>query len=309
MRSLPSLDDIVRWMGLKQMTWEQAVDWLRERPGQDATVRANYFDLPVQSAAERFRSSEEFAEVARLFGPPPPDGRALDFGAGNGIASFALASEGWRVDAVEPDPSARVGAGAIRALARQTTLPIEVTTQGELPLPFEDGTFDVIFGRQVMHHVPDLDGTARELRRVLKPGGRMLDTREHVADNWLQKMRFFRSHGLNRLYHGENAFPLSRYVGAFRSAGLRVVQIWGPLASILNFYPGTEAQRVAAVAEVARRSHLRLGRFFTEDEDFTRRALERATRRDRTPGRSFSFLLERDERRPGRNAGSRTTTC
>lgn len=289
---MKDLDDIIRWLGLKRMTWEQAVDWLRSRPDLAPTLRANYFDLPVLQAAERFRSGEEFAEVARLLGHPPSAGRALDFGAGNGIASFALASVGWRVDALEPDPSVRVGAGAIRAMAREVRLPIEVADRPDLPLPFEDGRFDVIFARQVMHHVPDMDATARELRRVLKQGGRILVTREHVADTWLQKLRFLRGHGLNRLYHGENAYPLRRYVNAFRKAGLRVVEVWGPLESILNYYPGTEAQRLDAVAALVRRSYVGLGRFFEQNDEFRRGAIQRATARDRTPGRSFSFLLE-----------------
>jgi SAM-dependent methyltransferase len=294
MRVPRRFDDVVRWLGLKRMTWEQAVDWLRGRPDLEPTLVANYFDLPVLGAAERFSAGEEFAEVARLLGPAPPDGRALDFGAGNGIASFALARRGWRVVALEPDASVRIGAGAIRSIAAEAKLPIEVCDVPTLPLPFADGAFHVVFGRQVMHHVPDLDATARELARVVRPGGRILITREHVADNWLQRARFLRNHGLNRMYHGENAYPLGRYVGAFTAAGLRLVQTWGPMESILNFYPGTEAERVRAIEAVARRSYLGLGRFFAGSDGFAQTALERATRRDRTPGRSYAFLLARE---------------
>jgi SAM-dependent methyltransferase len=270
-----TLDDVVRWLGLKRMTWEQAVRWVRARPGQEATVRVNYFDLPVASAAERFHAGEEFAEIVRLLG----DGagrRVLDYGAGNGVSSYALARAGWYVAALEPDPSDEVGAGAIRALARIPGVSIDVVDRAELPLPFPDEHFDAVFGRQVLHHVPDLDRAAAELARVVKRGGRVLITREHVVDNWWQKVRFLRNHGLNRLYHGENAYPLPRYVGALERAGLRVVQTWGPLESILNYYPGTEAERRAAVERATRR-----------------RTLRQVTMRDRTPGRAFSFLLER----------------
>jgi SAM-dependent methyltransferase len=293
MRFPRRFDDVVRWLGLKRMTWEQAVDWLRDRPDLGTTLVANYFDLPVLAAARRFHSSEEFGEVARLLGPAPPGGRALDFGAGNGIASFALASSGWSVVALEPDPSTRVGAGAIRTIAAEAGLPIEICDVATLPLPFPDGTFDVVFGRQVMHHVPDLEATARELARVVRPGGRILITREHVADNWLQRARFLRNHGLNRLYHGENAYPLRRYLTAFTAAGLHVVETWGPMESILNWYPGTEAERLRAVEALVHRTYLGLGRFVADSEELARKALARATKRDRTPGRSFAFLMAR----------------
>jgi SAM-dependent methyltransferase len=38
-------------------------------------------------------------------------------------------------------------------------------------LPFEDATFDIVFGHAVLHHIPDLQRALREFRRVLAPGG------------------------------------------------------------------------------------------------------------------------------------------
>ncbi len=38
-------------------------------------------------------------------------------------------------------------------------------------LPFEDDSFDLVFGHAVLHHLPDLAGAFREFRRVLRPGG------------------------------------------------------------------------------------------------------------------------------------------
>ena len=51
-----------------QLSWEDAVRWYRAQPGNEAAIRANYFDLPVRPAAERYAASEEFAEVTRLLG-------------------------------------------------------------------------------------------------------------------------------------------------------------------------------------------------------------------------------------------------
>jgi SAM-dependent methyltransferase len=38
-------------------------------------------------------------------------------------------------------------------------------------LPFDDGSFDVVLGHAVLHHLPDLQQAWREIHRVLRPGG------------------------------------------------------------------------------------------------------------------------------------------
>lgn len=41
-------------------------------------------------------------------------------------------------------------------------------------LPFEDNTFDVVYSNGVIHHTPNTRGVVREIRRVLKPGGKAI---------------------------------------------------------------------------------------------------------------------------------------
>ena len=41
-------------------------------------------------------------------------------------------------------------------------------------LPFRDGIFDCVVAAWMLYHVPNLDGAVRELRRVLRPGGRLV---------------------------------------------------------------------------------------------------------------------------------------
>ncbi len=55
-------------------------------------------------------------------------------------------------------------------------------------LPFTDGSFDAAILVLVVHHIEDLDAMARELRRVLAPGGRvMFMTRDHdeIEDSYI----------------------------------------------------------------------------------------------------------------------------
>ncbi|MDH4229812.1 MAG: methyltransferase domain-containing protein [Nitrospirota bacterium] len=277
---------------MSRISWEAAVRWYRAQPGNEQAICDNYFDLPVLSAAERYAGSEEFAEVLRLLGAG--DGRSvLDLGAGNGIASLALARNGWNVTALEPDPSTEVGAGAIRQIAHETGLPIRVVEEWGERLPFPDASFDAAHCRQVFHHAHDLERMAAEVFRVLKPGGHALITREHVVDDAEQLAAFLKNHPLQHLYGGEHAYAVSRYVQAVSVAGFRVSAIWGPLESILNFFPGTEAQRRAAVVRRARRHWLGLGFLLSASRVFQARALAAFTRRDRTPGRLFSFLVAR----------------
>jgi 2-polyprenyl-3-methyl-5-hydroxy-6-metoxy-1,4-benzoquinol methylase len=127
-------------MGIEFNTWEQAVQWLRQQPEQQELVLAAYYDDPLPASADRYSRSEEWQAIRALL--PPAPGRALDVGAGRGIASYALAKDGFAVTALEPDPSALVGAQAIRGLAAASGLPIEVNHEFSERLPFADAQFD-----------------------------------------------------------------------------------------------------------------------------------------------------------------------
>lgn len=228
------------------MTWEQAVLWLRSQPEHQELVRACFYDDPVLDAAVRYRESSEWAAMRRLL--PSAHGRALDLGAGRGIASYALASDGWTVTAAEPDPSATVGAGAIRALFRAAGLPVEVCEEfGEL-LPFPDGAFDLVFGRAVMHHARDLTAFCREVRRVLRPNGVFVGAREHVISRKVDLPIFLAAHPLHRHYGGESAYLLGEYTAALRSAGLKLDRVLGPWASDVNLFPETQSALRARLA-------------------------------------------------------------
>lgn len=216
-------------------TWEDAVRWLREQPEREDVVRDSYYDDPLVDAADRYRHSNEWHAIRKILGPGPGD--VLDAGAGRGIASYALAKNGFTVTALEPDPSNLVGGGAIRSLIRDTGLPIRVEENLSERLPFADNSFDVVFARAVLHHIADLPAAMTEFHRVLRPGGVFLAAREHVISRSSDLSAFFDLHILHHRYGGENAHLLRVYQDAIKDSGLILERTIGSLDSPINYGP------------------------------------------------------------------------
>jgi ubiquinone/menaquinone biosynthesis C-methylase UbiE len=97
-------------------------------------------------------------------------GDGLEIGSGTGYFSLNLLQLGLieRLTATDISPGmlSRLAATAeALGLAAET-----VATEAE-QLPFEDESFDLVFGHAVLHHIPDLERAFAEFRRVLRPGG------------------------------------------------------------------------------------------------------------------------------------------
>jgi SAM-dependent methyltransferase len=274
-------------------TWESAVIWLRNQPNQRQLVLDAFYDDPLVSAAERYFRGSEWQEVSRLL--QGRTGAALDVGAGRGIASYALAREGFKVTALEPDPSAIVGAGAIRALAAEAALPIRVFEEISERLPFPDATFDVVFARAVLHHARDLDLACSEIYRVLRPGGILVAAREHVITRDADLGQFLDRHPLHHLYGGEHAYVLERYISALKAAGFDRLEILSPLQSPINLFPYTiETLRDAVIDKLSQRIPAKpLWRAALGSNRFFQALLSAAERFDNRPGRLYSFIGHR----------------
>jgi SAM-dependent methyltransferase len=96
--------------------------------------------------------------------------RGLEIGAGTGYFTLNLMRAGVLREAVATDISPGM-LGALSASASELGLPVETRECESAALPFDDGSFDLVFGHAVLHHLPDLAGAFREFRRVLRPGG------------------------------------------------------------------------------------------------------------------------------------------
>ena len=271
-------------------TWESAVVWLRNQPAQRQLVLDAFYDDPLIAAAERYHASGEWQAVSQLLRGRM--GKALDVGAGRGIASYALAREGFKVTSLEPDPSAIVGAAAIRALAAQAALPIDVVEEFSERLPFADGAFDLVFSRAVLHHTRDLDLACSEMHRVLRPGGILVAAREHVISKEADLGQFLDEHPLHHLYGGEHAFLLDRYIAALKDAGFNPIEVLSPLKSPINFFPYTiDTLRDVVIDRVSRKIPARpLWRVALGSNRVFESLLSIAERFDNRPGRLYSFV-------------------
>lgn len=99
--------------------------------------------------------------------------RALEIGAGTGYFSLNLLGTGVIREAVATDISQGM-LDALRGSAERLGLDVETACCEAAELPFEDASFDLVFGHAVLHHLPDLDAAFGEFRRVLKPGGTLV---------------------------------------------------------------------------------------------------------------------------------------
>ena len=110
-------------------------------------------------------------KLAKALGRPPERfERALEVGAGTGYFSLNLLAGGMIEAAVATD----ISQGMLDALEQRADalgLTVETARCEAATLPFPDGSFDLVHGHAILHHLPDLDAAFAEFRRVLRPGG------------------------------------------------------------------------------------------------------------------------------------------
>jgi len=271
------------------MTWEQSVQWLRDQSDRQDLVKDCYYDDPLISAAARFAQSEEWQAVAELLSPYLP-AKVLDLGAGRGISSYAFAKLGCEVVALEPDRSDLVGSGAIRSLFASANLPIQIAEEFAETLPFADRTFDIVYGRAVLHHAQNLPKFCQELARVLKPNGVLLATREHVISKKSDLPQFLASHPLHNLYGGENAYLLREYEDAICGGGLKISRVIKPFDSTINYAPMTQAGfKEKIVSKLSRLTGVKLAQAIAQIESF-QQLCAWILSFSNAPGRLYSFL-------------------
>ncbi|MGW4500862.1 class I SAM-dependent methyltransferase [Micromonospora sp. NPDC004336] len=185
----------------------------------------------------------------------------LDLGAGTG--AWASAFTDWfgaRVVGVEP-------AAAMRSRAAHRPL----LAGDAAALPLRDSTMDAAWLSTMIHHVPDLDAAARELRRVLRPGAPVLIRSPFPGRH--QRIALFR--WFPEAVRVLRRYPdLARVRSVFAAAGFAVSSV-EPVAQ-------TTAGSLAELAErLERRAHTPL-QLITDEEYAAGLARLRAAAREET---------------------------
>lgn len=148
--------------------------------GNGSTVTATDYDdfahaYSAENESNLFNAYYERPEMLRLAGDVSGR-RILDAGCGSGPLSAALSDGGAVVTGLD-------SSAAMIDLARQRLgddADLYVADLGA-PLPFADAEFDDVVASLVLHYLEDWSGPLSELRRVLKPGGRLLVSVNHPA--------------------------------------------------------------------------------------------------------------------------------
>jgi SAM-dependent methyltransferase len=145
---------------------------------RDANVRyhdlaAEHYDSKWGIKYDAVGQAQVTSKLSKALGHEPGRySRALEIGAGTGYFSLNLLRAGVIGEAVATDISPGM-LGKLERSAAELGLPIETAACEASKLPFDDGSFDLLFGHAVLHHLPDLDAAFQEFRRVLRPGGAM----------------------------------------------------------------------------------------------------------------------------------------
>ncbi|MEU1623109.1 class I SAM-dependent methyltransferase [Streptomyces sp. NPDC005722] len=173
--------------------------------------------------------------------------RVLDVGTGTGTVAAAACERGAKVTAVDAEPS-------MVELASVAVPSAEVLTAVLPALPFEDGVFDAVVGNFVLNHVGRPREALAELRRVIRPGGRIALTIWAVPAPAGQALlgRAVEMAGVTRPSHlpplateDDFARDPDGLVGLVTSAGLREAACrtlrWDHRASIEEWWSGPAA--------------------------------------------------------------------
>jgi len=145
---------------------------------------AEYYDVYWSPAGSRFRGRED-PDLVRQVEPLAHRGtRCLDVGCGDGltIASYLTRTTGKciGVDVSQAAVSKAKGNGVDARLIDDAT-----------ELPFAECSFELITCIEVLEHLFDAEGAAREIARVLVPGGHLVVQVPNVA-HWSHRVSMLR---------------------------------------------------------------------------------------------------------------------
>lgn len=112
--------------------------------------------------------------------------RVLIYGCGLEPGATWFAKRGAKVTAIDISPESMQGQ---RILMNAYRVPMGLSVADAMHTPFADGSFDVVYGNAVLHHL-DSNQCAREIARLLAPGGVAVFREVQSGNIFLELFRF-----------------------------------------------------------------------------------------------------------------------
>lgn len=169
-------------------------------------------------------------QVIALSGLRPGE-RVLDVGCGTGTLALHAAARtgaGGLVHALDASPEL-LARGQKKARDARADVTFHLGTAEALP--FHDASFDVVLNTMMLHHLPEPARArcAGEMRRVIRPGGRVLVvdfvSRQEAHGGWMARAVH---HLVSRLHGRHGHVKLHHLVRVVEDAGLHITES-GPL--------------------------------------------------------------------------------
>ena len=169
---------------------------------------------------------------------PLARGRVLEIGIGTGL-NLEHYDKSLLTQLIGLDPSAEMHRLARKRMAR-AGLKVELVTLSAERIPYEDASFDTVLVTYSLCTIPDAVAALREMRRVLKPGGRLVFCEHGRAPDesvrrWQDRLtplwsRFAGGCHLNR------DIPALLAEAGFRSDDTQTMYLPGPRPLTFNYW-------------------------------------------------------------------------
>lgn len=193
------------------------------------TLREDYDAWHQQVAGHEFLTEELHhpwhVTVAKLL-PDLQGRRVLEIGCGRGDFAIWLASRFPKAQVTAIDLS-NAAIEIAEARARDVVVSVSFAVESAESLSFRDRSFDYVVSCECMEHVADPIHMAREICRVLRPGGRFILTTENYFNGmilaWLQTWIWGKPFSSGSgIQPRENFFVFWRVKKILSRSGLRV---------------------------------------------------------------------------------------